>query len=66
MIRRKNINSFFNGVKLKALNKISSWQHKFFSSEGEEVLIKAISQAIQAYAMNVIKILIGLCKDIQK
>lgn len=66
MIGRKNINSFFNGVKLKALNKISSQQYKFFSSEGKEVLIKAIAQAIQAYAMSVFKILIGLCKDIQK
>lgn len=52
--RRKS--SFFNDVKLKVLNKISSWQHMMFSSGGKEVLIKATTQAIPVYAMSVFKL----------
>ena len=65
MIGRKRSN-FFNDIKLKVFNKISSWQHKLFSCGGKEVLIKAAVQAIPAYAMSVIKIPIGVCDDIQK
>lgn len=62
--RRKS--SFFNDVKLKVLNKISSWQHMMFSSGGKEVLIKATTQAIPVYAMSVFKLPGGLCTDIQR
>lgn len=65
MIGRKK-SSFFNDVKLRVLNKISSWQHRMFSSGGNEVLIKATTQAILAYAMSVFKLPGGLCADIQK
>ena len=65
MIGRKRSN-FFNDIKLKVFNKISSWQHKFFSCGGKEVLIKAAAQAIPAYAMSVFKIPMGVCNDIQK
>ncbi|KAH9660157.1 reverse transcriptase domain-containing protein [Citrus sinensis] len=57
--------SFFNDVKLRVLSKIANWQHKFFSTGGKEVLIKAVAQAIPAYAMSVFKLPIGLCEDIQ-
>lgn len=63
MIGRKKQN-FFNEVKLKVLNKISSWQHKMFSSGGKEVLIKAVAQAIPTYAMSVFKLPRGLYDDI--
>lgn len=65
MIGRK-AKSFFTDVKHRVLNKIQSWQHKFFSSGGKEVLIKAVAQAIPAYAMSVFKIPLGLCEDIQR
>lgn len=65
MVGRKRT-SFFNDVKLKVLSKISNWQHKFFSNGGKETLIKAVAQAIPAYAMSVFKIPIGLCNDIQR
>ena len=58
--------SFFNEVKLKVVSKIANWQHRFFSSRGKEIFIKAMAQAIPAYAMSVFKLLIGLCEDIQK
>ena len=65
MIGRKR-NCFFNEVKLKVLSKISNWQNNFFSSGGKEVLIKAIAQAVPAYAMSVFKLPLTLCEDIQK
>ena len=58
--------SFFKDVKLKVLSKISSWHHKMFFSGGKEVLIKAVAQAILAYAMSVFKLPKGLCEDIQR
>lgn len=65
MIGRKRSN-FFTDIKLKIYNKVSSWQHKFFSCGGKEVLIKAAAQAIPAYAMSVFKIPLGICNDIQR
>ena len=62
----KKRTSFFNDVKLKVLSKISNWQHKLFSSEGNEIIIKAVAQAVPAYAMSVFKIPLGLCNDIQR
>ena len=65
MIWRKT-KSFFKEIKLRVLNKIGSWQHKYFSSGGKEVLIKVVAQAVPSYAMSVFKIPMGLCKDIQR
>ncbi|KAL9411224.1 hypothetical protein AB3S75_044921 [Citrus x aurantiifolia] len=65
MVGRKR-SGFFNDIKLKVFNKISSWQHKFFSCGGKKVLIKAAVQAIPAYAMSVFKIPMGICDDIQR
>lgn len=65
MIGRKKT-SFFNDIKLRVLSKLSSWQNKCFSSGGKEILIKAVAQAVPAYAMSVFKIPQGLCDDIQK
>lgn len=58
--------SFLNDIQLKVLNKIFSWNNKFFSSGRKEVLIKAIAQAIPAFAMSDFRPPLGLCIDIQK
>lgn len=63
MIRRS---SFFNNVKLKVLGRISNWQHKFFSCGGKEVLIKAVAQAVPAYAISIFKIPMRIYDDTQK
>ncbi|KAH9651249.1 reverse transcriptase domain-containing protein [Citrus sinensis] len=65
MVGRRKI-SFFNEIKLRVLSKLSSWQSKKFSCGGKKVLIKAVVQAIPAYAMSVFKIPQGLCEDIEK
>ena len=65
MIKRKR-SIFFNDIKLKIYNKVSNWQHKFFSVGGKEILIKEAAQAIPAYAMSVFKIPMGICDDIQR
>ena len=58
--------SFFNDIKLRILSKISNWESKLFSSGGKKVLIKAIFQAIPAYAMSVFRIPLSLCVDMQR
>lgn len=65
MVGRKKLN-FFNSIKLKVLSKISNWQSRMFSKGGKEVLIKAVAQAVPAYAMSVFKLPVGLCEDIQR
>ncbi|KAH9681066.1 hypothetical protein KPL71_026800 [Citrus sinensis] len=65
MVGRKKI-SFFNEIKLRVLNKLSSWQTRRFSSGGREFLIKAVAQAVPAFAMSVFKIPQGLCDDIER
>lgn len=65
MIGRKR-SSVFNDIKQKIYNKVSSWQYKFFSAEGKEVLIKAATQAILAYAMSVFKIRMAIRDNIKR
>lgn len=65
VIARKKM-GFFIEVKLKILNKISCWQHKKFSREGKEILIKVVAQAVPTYAMSVFKLLKSLCDEIQR
>lgn len=65
MVGRKKIN-FLNDIKLRILNKLLSWQNNFFSSEGKEVLINAVAQAIPAYTMSVFKTPLCVSEDIHK
>ncbi|XP_015384884.1 uncharacterized protein LOC107176611 [Citrus sinensis] len=65
MIGRRT-KSFFNEIKLRVLSKISTWQHRFFSSGGKEILIKVVAQSVPTYAMSVFKILLGVCDDMQR
>lgn len=65
MIGRKK-SRFFKDIKLKVTSEITSWQHKWFSSGGKEIIIQAIAQAVPAYAMSVFRLPNELCDDIQK
>lgn len=65
MVGRRKIR-FFSDIKLRVLNKLSSWQHKSFSCGGKEVLIKAMVQAVPAYLMSIFKLPQALCEDIER
>lgn len=65
MVGRKKIR-FFNDIKLRVMSKISGWQHKFISSGGNDVLIKAVAQVVPAYVVSVFRIPLSICEDIQK
>ena len=62
----RNKTRFFNGIKLRILNKIFNWQAKIFSCRGKEILIKVVAQVVASYAMSVFKLPVGLCEDMQK
>lgn len=65
MIGRKKT-AFFKEIKLKVLSKIFNCQHNMFSTGGKETLIKAVAQAVSAYAMSTFKLPKSLCDDIQQ
>lgn len=44
--------------------KIEGWRGKLLNQEGEEILIKAVLQAIPSYAMAILKFPIGFCKTL--
>ena len=42
----------FNGLKERIIQPLQGWKERYLSKAGQEVLIKAIAQAIPTYAMN--------------
>ena len=51
-------------IKDRVMAKIQGWKQNFLSQAGIEVLIKAVSQTIHAYPMNVFCFPKNLCNDI--
>ncbi|XP_019185979.1 PREDICTED: uncharacterized protein LOC109180725 [Ipomoea nil] len=60
--RKKQILGFF---KERILTKIRSWNSRFLSRAGREVLLKNVVQAIPSYAMMVFLLPVGLCKEME-
>ena len=54
----------FRALKEKLDNKLSGWKEKLLSQVGEEVLIKAVAQAILTYTMSVFKLPDSLCDEL--
>ncbi|XP_040994374.1 uncharacterized protein LOC121240922 [Juglans microcarpa x Juglans regia] len=54
----------FRGLKERVWQKINSWKNCFLSGVGNEVLIKAVLQAIRSYTMSVFKLPKKLYKEI--
>lgn len=46
--------------------KLDGWKERLISKGGKEILIKSVVQAIPQYAMLIFKILVSLCKSIEK
>jgi hypothetical protein len=54
----------FQQIKERVLNCLQNWKVNFLSQAGNEVLLKAMLQAIPTYSMGVFQIHISLCKEI--
>uniref|UniRef100_A0A803PII9 Reverse transcriptase domain-containing protein n=1 Tax=Cannabis sativa TaxID=3483 RepID=A0A803PII9_CANSA len=62
----RNKKVVFNFLTDKAQKRIQSWDNKFLSRAGKEVLIKSVVQALPTCTMNVFLIPIGICQDIER
>ena len=58
-------NACFSQIKERIWSRMQGWKEKLLSQAGREVMIKAMVQSIQVYSMSVIKLPVGLCKDIE-
>ena len=54
----------FNEIKNRVFRRLQGWKEKLLSQAGQEVLIKAVIQAIPTYAMSCFKFPVGLCADL--
>ncbi|XP_060961041.1 uncharacterized protein LOC133031535 [Cannabis sativa] len=62
----RNKNVVFGYLKDKVHKKIQTWDNKFLSRAGKEVLIKSVIQALLAYTMNVFLNPVEICNDIER
>lgn len=62
----RNKKNVFSHIRERVNKKVQGWQERLFSSGGKEDLVKAVIQAIPTYPMSILKIPIGLCRDIEK
>jgi hypothetical protein len=63
LIGRSRISSF-NYIKSRIWSQMNGWKEQFLSHSGNEILIKAVLQAIPTYTMSVFKLPLTLCRDI--
>ena len=61
----KNGRASLNYIKDRVWSKLQGWKEKFLSQVGKEVLLKAVVQAILAFAMGCFKLPLGRCRDIE-
>ncbi|XP_060961840.1 uncharacterized protein LOC133032039 [Cannabis sativa] len=62
----RNKNSILGFLKNKVLARINSWDGKFLSRAGKEILLKTVIQSLPTHAMSVFLIPLGICEDIEK
>uniref|UniRef100_A0A803PFI6 Reverse transcriptase zinc-binding domain-containing protein n=1 Tax=Cannabis sativa TaxID=3483 RepID=A0A803PFI6_CANSA len=65
-IMNRNKNVVLGYLKDKVRQRIQSWDNKFLSRAGKEVLIKSVLQSLPSYAMNVFLLTEEICKDIER
>jgi len=52
-------------IRERIWHKLQGWKEKLLSQAGQEVLIKAVLQAMPTYTMRCFKLPKSLCKDIE-
>lgn len=53
-------------LKNKIINRLNSWNGKFLSRAGKEVLLKSVIQSLPTYAMSVFLLPLETCQEIKK
>ena len=61
----KSKKASLNFIKERVWAKLQGWKEQLLSQAGREILLKAVVQAIPAYAMSCFKLPISLCNDIE-
>ncbi|XP_060964627.1 uncharacterized protein LOC133033648 [Cannabis sativa] len=61
----RNKMAAFSYVVDKVQKRIQTWDNKFLSRAGKEVLIKAVVQALPAYTMNLFLLPMGICHQLE-
>ncbi|XP_060964998.1 uncharacterized protein LOC115719154 [Cannabis sativa] len=55
----------FSYVVDKVQKRIQTWDNKFLSRAGKEILIKAVVQVLSAYTMNMFLLPLGICQQVE-
>ena len=63
LVGRKRRNTF-NDIKEKLVKKLAGWKEKLLSKASNEILIKAVAQAIPTYIMSCFKLPDTLCEEL--
>uniref|UniRef100_A0A803NZS4 Reverse transcriptase n=1 Tax=Cannabis sativa TaxID=3483 RepID=A0A803NZS4_CANSA len=58
-------NTILGFLKGKMIKKIQSWETRFLSKAGKEVLIKSVAQSLPSYAMNVFLLTKEICSSLE-
>ncbi|XP_060968346.1 uncharacterized protein LOC133035920 [Cannabis sativa] len=56
----------FSYVVDKVHKRVQTWDNKFLSKAGKEVLIKSVVQALPAYTLNVFLLPVSICDDVER
>ncbi|KAM6598072.1 hypothetical protein CsatA_008596 [Cannabis sativa] len=62
----RNKNAVLGFIKNKVIARINSWDGKFLSRAGKEILLKTVVQSLPTYAMSVFLIPVGTCNELEK
>uniref|UniRef100_A0A803Q5E7 procollagen-proline 4-dioxygenase n=1 Tax=Cannabis sativa TaxID=3483 RepID=A0A803Q5E7_CANSA len=62
----RNKKAMLGFVKNKVIARINSWDGKFLSCAGKEILLKTVIQSLPTYAMSVFLLPLCTCKEIEK
>ncbi|XP_060969479.1 uncharacterized protein LOC133036764 [Cannabis sativa] len=65
-IMKHNKNAVLGFLKDKMRKRVESWDSKFLSRAGKEVLIKLVAQSLPNYTMSVFLIPKGICEDLEQ